>query len=55
MSLVQDSRSMRRTATCSPVGRYLARFTVIRPSSPLPAHRRHALDCSMWWDARKLR
>lgn len=36
MSLVQDSRSIRRMATCSPVGRYRAKFTAIKPSKPRP-------------------
>lgn len=36
ISLEQASRLTLRTVTYSPVGLYLARFTVIRSSNPLP-------------------
>ena len=36
ISLEQASRLILRTVTYSPVGLYLARFTVIRSSNPLP-------------------
>lgn len=49
MSFVQDSRSIRRMATCSPVGRYRARFTVIRSSKPRPrTHTSIRKSTSVW-------
>lgn len=54
MSFVQDSRSIRRMATCSPVGRYRAKFTVIKSSKPRPKTQTSMRNStSVWSTARQ--